>query len=289
MARTFTELVSIFNGEWNTQRLAEGLPVDDPNTWKKVSRKRFFRNIQCLLALTSETIFELFTTDVTAKLRELKPHTQRWYANKTLAYQHGFNLLPDSDEYDNTGYNDADIEAAKIVKYAAVVEQQNQYARVFLRIKLAGETAGDLAALTTPQVDGVKAYLARIKDAGIKLQVESLPADRAKMRWTIYYDPLILDAAGNRLDGTASDVVRVAIKEYFKNLPFNGIYVLEYHIDFLQLVDGVTIAIINEAQTKYGLLAYSNVQVKVTPDSGYLRFYDDADLVTDFIAQAPIR
>ncbi len=289
MARTFTELVTLFNTEYVAQRAAEGLPADDPALWSRVSRKRFFRNIQCLLALTTETIFDIFTRDVTTKLRELKPHTQRWYANKALAYQHGFNLLPDSDEFDNTGYTDAQIAASKVVKNSAVVEQQNQFGRVYLRIKLAGEDAGDLAPLTTPQVDGVKAYMARIKDAGVKLQIDSLPADRIKMKWSIYYDPLILDNAGNRLDGTISNVVKDTIKGYLKKLPFNGEYVREYHEDELQALDGVTIAIITEAQTKYGLLPFSNVNVKTTPDAGYLRFYDDAELEITYIAQPPIR
>jgi len=289
MARTYAELIAIFNNEYVAQRAAEGLPADDPALWKRVSRKRFNRNIQCALALTTETIFDIFTSDVDTKLRELMPHTERWYANKSLAYQHGFNLLPEDDEYDNTDKSEEDIEASKIVKYAAVVSQENQFGRVYLRIKLATEDADDLAPLSNTQLDGVKAYLARIKDAGVKLQIDSLPADQAKMKWTVYYDPLILDNNGNRLDGTASDVVRTAIKEYFKNLPFNGIYVLEYHTDAVQLVPGVVIPVINECSTKYGLLPYTNVNVKVTPDAGYLRFVDDADLEIIYIPQAPIK
>ncbi|MGQ0737672.1 MAG: nucleotidyltransferase [Bacteroidota bacterium] len=289
MARTLNELITIYDTAYASERAAAGLPVDDTALWSRVSRKRFLRMVHCLLALTQETIFDIFKADVDAKLRELKPHTERWYANKSLAYQYGFNLLPDSDLFDNTGYTDAQIAASKVVKYAAVVEQENQFGRVYLRIKLAGETAGDLAPLTAPQLAGVKEYLKRIKDAGVKLQVDSLDADNIKMKWTVYYDPLILDANGNRLDGTASNVVKDAIKGYLKKLPFNGIYVIEYHIDEVQLVEGVVIAEVTECQTKYGLLPFTAVQVKTTPDAGYLRFIDDSYLEITYIPQSQIR
>lgn len=289
MARTLNELITIYDQAYASERAVAGLPVDDPSLWSRVSRKRFLRMVHCLLALTQETIFDIFKSDVDLKLKELRPHTERWYANKAVAYQHGFNLLPDSEFFDNEGYTDVQIEESKVVKYAAVVEQENQFGRVYLRIKLAREDNDDLAPLTTPQLNGVKEYMKRVKDAGVKLQVDSLPADNIKMKWVVYYDPLILDNNGNRLDGTASDVVKDAIKGYLKKLPFNGIYVLQYHTDEVQLVEGVVIAEITECQTKYGLLPFTAVNVKTTPDAGYLRFIDDTYLEITYLPQTPIR
>lgn len=255
----------------------------------KVARWRLWTYIVAAAIYVHETFFDLFKADVNETIALLKPHTAKWYATKALAYQHGFALLPDSDLFDNDGYTETQIDESKIVKYAAVVEQENIYQRVFLRIKLARENAGDLAPLTEPQLEGVIEYFKRVKDAGVKLVIESLPADSIKMQWHIFYDPLILDAEGNRTDGTASDVIKTAIKEYLKNLPFNGVYVLQYHIDALQAVEGVTIAEIDLAQTKYGLLPFANVNVQTTPDAGYLRFTDDADLQITYTAQSPIK
>lgn len=289
MARTLDELITTYNQAYTTERAEAGLPADDPASWSRVSRKRLFRAVQCILALTVETIFDIFKTDVDAKLRELKPHSPRWYANKALAYQHGFTLLPDSDQFDNTGVAEADITASKVVKYAAVVEQENGYGRVFLRIKLAKDSGSDLTQLSEPELGGVTAYLGRVKDAGVKLLVQSLPADSIKMKWRIYYDPLVLDANGNRLDGTQNEADKTAIKAYLKKLPFNGIYVTQYHIDDVQLVEGVVIAEVELCQTKYGSLPFTSVNTKITPDSGYLRFADDADLEIIRIPQSPIR
>lgn len=289
MARTLDELIEMYNLAYIAERTEVGLAADDPASWSRVSRKRLLRNIQCLLALTTETIFDIFKTDVDNKLRELKPHTDRWYATKALSYQHGFALLPDSDLFDNTGYTEQQITASKVVKHSAVVEQENEFGRVSLRIKLAGEDGDDLAPLEDPQLDGVTEYLRRIKDAGVKLLVQSLPADHIKMKWSIYYDPLILDANGNRLDTTENDAVKNAIKDYLKKLPFNGIYVVQYHIDHVQQVEGVVIAEVNQCQTQFGSLPFTAVNVKLTPDAGYMRFDENTDLEIVYIPQSPIK
>jgi hypothetical protein len=289
MARTFEELKTIFNEAYVQERSEAGLPAEDPAIWSRVSRKSLFRAVQCFLSFTVESLFDLFKSDVDKKIKELKPHSERWYATKALMFQYGFNLLPDSDEFDNTGYTDTQIQDSKVVKYAAVVEGENQYGRLFLRVKLATVSGGDLSQLSAPQLAGATGYLQRIKDAGVKLQIDSLPFDSIKMTWKIYYDPLILDNQGNRLDGTQTDAIRTAVKGYLKKLPFNGIYVVQYHIDELQLIDGVVIAEVQDCQTKYGVLPFIAVNVKITPDAGYMRFAADEDLEIEYIPQAPIR
>lgn len=289
MARTLEELMTAYNQAYTQERSEAGLVADDPVNWSRVSRKRLLRAVQCILCWTVETIFDIFKADVDAKILELKPHSERWYANKALAYQHGFNLITDSDLFDNTGATEQTISASKVVKYAAVVEQENDYGRVFLRIKLATINVSDLEPLSETQLDAFKNYMSRIKDAGVKLVVDSLPSDAIKMKWRIFYDPLILDASGNRLDGTQSEVDVAAIKDYLKQLPFNGVYVTQYHIDALQAVEGVVIAEVDLVQTKYGDLPFTSVNTKVTPDAGYLRFVDDADLEIERIPQSPIR
>ncbi|RXK57577.1 nucleotidyltransferase [Lacibacter luteus] len=284
MARTIAEI----HNEIIAAVQADATLGAELTSTSRVSKWRTWSYIVSFAIWVHEKLFDLFKQEVSETIATLKPHTAKWYASKALAYQHGFPLKEDSDQFDNTGYTDTQIEESRVVAYAAVVEQTDQYGRVFLRIKLARINGGDLAPLTAPQLAGVQEYFARIKDAGVKLVIESIAADSIKMNWRIYYDPLILDSTGSRTDGTAADVVKNAIKDYLKNLPFNGVYVLQYHIDALQQVEGITIPIIDLAQTKYGLLPFTNVNVKTTPDSGYLRFADDADLNITYIAQTPI-
>lgn len=236
-----------------------------------------------------EKIYDALRAEILDLLARLKPHTLRWYAEKAEAFQYGFNLLPDSDQFNNTGYTEEQIEASKVVKYAAIVEQQSQTGRTILRIKLATTNESDLEPLTTPQLNAFRNYMARIKDAGVPLQIDSLPPDKIKATWKVYYDPLILAADGSRLDGTDAAPVKTAIKKYLENLPFNGTYVLAFHVDAVQKIEGVVIPHIVSCSTSYGAYPFSTVNVLYEPDAGYLRFSQDSDLTIEYVAQSAIQ
>ena len=236
-----------------------------------------------------DSLFDLFQADTIAYIASMKPHSLRWYAEVVKRYQHGFALVAGTDDYENAGKTVEEIAASKIVKYSAVVEQENQFGRIALRIKLATEAGADLAPLSTEQLAGVREYMKQIKDAGVALIIDSLPPDSLKMSWTVYYNPLILNADGGRLDGSATQPVREAIKNYIKNLPFNGTFALAYVTDAVQAVPGVVIPKIDLAQFKYGDLSYANIDTWIVPDAGYLRFINDEDLVINYIAQSEIR
>lgn len=248
----------------------------------KTSTRRKWTFVFAYCGWWLENLWDQFMADVVAYLKTRKPHRLEWYRDMTLRYQHGFNLLPDSDEYDNTGYNDAQIAASKVIKYAAVVQQMNVFGRISLRIKIATIAGGDLAPLSLAVINGLKAYFERVADAGVPIIISSLPADHIKQEWTIYYDPLLLDSNGNRLDGSASDVARAAIKGYMPNLPFNGLFVNTLHIDHVQKVPGIVIPELNVSQAKYGALPFSNINTEYLPDAGYLRFIDDSYLTITY-------
>lgn len=288
MARSTAEIQASITASYVSEMASVGITVD-PSTWSRVDLERQLMFVAAADANYLEELYDLLRIEIDTRLKEQKPHTPRWYAGIAKLYQHGYNLIAEGDTYDNTGVSAADIAAAKIVKYSAVVEQVNVYGRVSLRIKLATNDGTDLTPLSPVQLAGVKEYFARVKDGGVHLQIDSLPPDNIKQSWIVYYDPLILDAAGSRLDGTDSSPVRTAIKSYLENLPFNGTYVLAYHIDAVQAIDGVVIPTITEAVVKYGLLDYQSVNVLYNPDAGYLRFYNENDLSITYIAQSAIQ
>ncbi len=109
------------------------------------------------------------------------------------------------------------------------------------------------------------------------------------MAWKVYYDPLVLSSTGARLDGSDNEPVKTAIKKYLENLPFNGTYVLAYHIDFVQKIDGVIIPHIVSAAARYGTLDFNSINVLYEPDAGYLRFATDSDLQIEYIAHSVIQ
>jgi hypothetical protein len=227
---------------------------------------------------TIENLRDIFKADVNNTIATLKPHTPKWYAQKALAFQFGYDLPADSDVYDNTGIDDATIAASKCIAYVAVIEQDK-----FLRIKVAALNGGDLAQVPGDKLTAFIAYMQKIKDAGVKLLITSGSPDGLKQTADIYYNPLVLNENGNRLDGTSNTPVQDAWKKYLKNLPFNGVYALQSLQDQLQLVEGVNLINIKSALSKYGALPYTGFAVFYVPDAGYLRFLDDADLALTFI------
>lgn len=232
---------------------------------------------------TLETLFDLHKAEVTDIIDNMKPHSLRWYANMAKAFQYGYNLVDGEDYYDNTGLTDEQITASKVVAYSAVVEQEKN-----LRIKVAAVDSGDLAPLPADQKTAFDEYMSRVKDAGVKLVIDSLPADRLILSLDIYYNPLVLDNNGARLDGTSGEPVPDAIRNYLKNLPFNGYLVLAYLVDALQKVDGVVIPDLTKAEAYYGANIGGAINVKYNPDAGYLRIADE-DLSLTFIPQTVIK
>lgn len=255
----------------------------------KVAIWRLWVYIWAFCAFVLETLFDTFTSDNNTELNNRIPHTTRWYANKGLLYQHGRDLIAETDKYDNAGLTDVEIETLQVVKYSAVSKIKNEFGRITLRIKLAGSDGSDLKALDADQLSGVKEYFDRVADAGDDLDITSGNPDGVRIIYDIYYDPLILSANGIRLDGTAQTPVQDAIKAYLTNLPFNGTFVLQYLSDQVEAVEGVVIANLKSASAQYGLLPYSNISVKYVPDAGYLRLLDDTDLQLNFIPQSKIK
>jgi hypothetical protein len=274
MARTITEIQNEIIGRVQVNATLSPLLTSTSKTaiWREIT----FVVAMCIWTL--DQLFDLFKKDVDETIASLKPHSLRWYSQKAKAFQYGYNLVADADYYDNTGIDEATIEASKIVDYAAVVENDRG-----LRIKVARDNGADLVAFTTPQLTAFVEYMRIVKDAGVKLLITSTAADSLKLTIDIYYNPLVLNGDGQRLDGIDVEPAQNATKTYLKNLPFNGVFLLQNLVDQLQLVDGVIIADVKSAQAKYGDLAFQSFSVKYLPDSGYLRFANNTDLVMNFI------
>jgi len=229
-----------------------------------------------------EVIYDLFRAEIDNDISLLKPHSARWYANIAKLFQYGFNLVAESDYYDNTGLTQDQITAAQIVAYAAVVEQQRG-----IRIKVAKIVGNDLGALASNELDAFSEYMEEVKDAGIKLLITSGVADDLKSTLRMFYNPLVLAADGSRIDGTDPSPVQTAFNNYLKNLPFNGIFAPSLMVDQLQAVDGVVLVKDDLWQARYGALDYTNIDVQYNPDAGYLRI-DPSNLAITFIPQSPI-
>ena len=254
------------------------------------SRRRIWTYVVSYAIWLLETIFDTHTAEVTADLAALRPPTIEWYETKIKAFQLGFALLADSDQFDNSNATDAAIAASKVIAYSAVQRNQLSNGVVQLRLKLNGTDGTNLTVLDADTLASFGVYLDRFQPAGDSVIYNSNIADNIKMSWTIYYDPTILKADGSRQDGTAATPVQDAIKLFLKTqdqnggMFFNGRYSITKHIDWVQAVEGVVTPDVISCSASYGSLPFQTIAEYYKPDGGALQFASDADLTITFIA-----
>lgn len=265
MARSIQEIQTLIYQAKTQEPALESL-----NSTSKVAIWRLWVYIIAVAIWSLEKIFDLHRADIDKRLAELKPHTARWYRSKALAFQYGFDLLPDSDKFNNVGHTEEQIEASKIVKYSAVVESPNEGRLI---VKIAGEQGEQLQPITDAQKQAFESYLQEIKDAGVRLSVVNYQPDILHLQMKIVYDPLVLDSNGQSITNAFNPIERT-IKAYLKKLPFNGELVLAHLIDALQQAEGVKIPHLVLAQSKnitssgeYG--AFETIEISKIPTAGY--------------------
>jgi hypothetical protein len=213
-----------------------------------------------------DNLFDLHKGECGTLIAAEKAHRPEWYKSLALAFQHGqaFNVV--TQKFDNTGLTEAEIEAQKIVAQASVTEVDGR-----LRMKVARMVDGDFAPLDEEQLAAFAAYMEKAKDFGVNIKKESLPADSLKLDLDIFYNPLVLRADGSRIDGNGSTPVIDAVRQYLRELRFDGEYANSRLNDKLQGVEGVELPVIKSALSKYGSRPYSLIDERYIPDAGYLR------------------
>ncbi len=242
-----------------------------------LSLENILFDIVAFAVYTLELLFGQHKIELTEMLYNQKSGRLAWYRDKLLRFQFGFNLLPDSDEYNNAGATDAEIENSRIIRYSAATEADDQ-SRVIL--KIAGESGGELAPITQAQREAVEEYIERFRYAGIPLTLINYEPDLLYIGMKIYRDPLVLDANGTNIRTGIQPVIE-AINDFLLELPFDGEFVIQSLVDKLQLVEGVLIAhpiniatawIDPQAQA-YGVPV--PLDVKRLPESGYYKIADN--------------
>jgi hypothetical protein len=224
--------------------------------------------------------FDTYKIELDIKIREQKKYSQLWFRERALAYRHGEGLLPESDEYAGEPVDDTNFP----VKRAAVIELElNNRKQLF--IKVASENSSELVAVSDSVKAGLTQYFAIIKPAGTKIVVFTGPADDLKLDIRFYYDPLIFDQNGARIDGSANTIVQDTIREYLKDLKFNGEFTLAALEDLLQNIEGCADreAYIDNAEANYLTPPnYQSITSNYVANSGYMQIIDE-NLNIDFI------
>jgi len=282
MARSIADIKKEMTGYFIANETVIGLYGLDrsksfEDQFSKVSLESILFYVVAVAIWSLEVLFDTHKTEISSLIDSSKPHRLKWYVNKTLSFQYGRTLVTDSDVYDNTDVTDEQIEAERVVKYAAAVEVAGR-----IVIKVAGESAGERAKLTVEQESALVAFLKEVKDAGVKIDLINKAANSFKATIDIYYDPMVLNASLSSL-ANGGNPVKDAIENFIQNLPFNGEYRNSALVDLLQNVPGVVIPELHIA-----VIDGTQVQAKATPTAGYMRVFAESDLILNAIPYATI-
>jgi hypothetical protein len=277
MARTIKEIQDDLIAQVQTDATLAALLTSTSRTaiW------RLWIFIIAVVCWTLEQLHDLFKADVNEIIAEKVPHSLRWYVKKAKEFQYGYNLVPERDYYDNTGIPDDVVAASKIVAYAAFTVEPN------VRMKLAKKVGNNLAPLTPVERLAFVAYARRFRDAGVPLKdstITSTNPDKLRVVIRARYNPLILNANGERLDGADNFPLRNGGKDYLQNVVFNGLVSVQKFVDRMQKVEGIDDLHIDEIQSQYGALPFTSIDIDVIPDSGYM-IIEDVDFVVTYYAQ----
>lgn len=218
-----------------------------------------------------EMLFDTHTVEINAALDAMLPHTVRWYRTKVLQFQYPNRaLIPDTDQYDNTGLTPEEIEELQVVKYCAV---EDRYSKLY--IKVAKGEPGARQTLSDDEETALSYYINEIKDAGVPYQIINQQADKFAVKAVIYYNPMLLNPADR--------IVETAIREYVSNLTFNGEYANVFLVDHLQAIPGVIIPHLIEVRTQRAANPWEIIDVKTIAESGYFIVENDSDLDITYI------
>lgn len=250
----------------------------------KVAIWRLLFYVMAFAIMTFEKLLDAFDVVVDTKIANLRPGKLAWYRQKAKDFQYGFPMYTESDEFDNTGYTDAEIEASKIIAYAAVTETTLNDVRVVL-VKVAKLSGTDLVPLSNTEYAAFSDYMqTKVKFAGTTLIIYNQVADLLKAEVDVYYDPLLLDGNGLRTDG-AGYPVKDAANIYPTQLEFDGEFTNAGFIDALQSCYGVSRRKVNlkKMERKPSGGTYQSVGSSFVPFAGYCKF-DNNGLTINYIA-----
>lgn len=266
--------------------------VTDADSTSKVANWRLWVYIFSLATFNLEKLWDVFKKEVDELIARTRPHTVNWYRSKALEYMHGVELVPETDYYNTSAMTSEQIQAYKIIANAAPVKEV-LYGNGRLRLKVVRILNNEYAPLTDDQLTAFTAYMNTVADAGTLVEPTSGDADLLKLQIDLYYDPLVLNPLGQRLDGTNNTPVQDGIKGFLKSLKFNGSYINTKLENELELIEGVIYPVIKKAWSKYGQYAYettgvANVgeidEIRVA-DAGHMKL-DEQSLVINWIARS---
>lgn len=276
MARTVEQIQQVI-----FDKIAANSNLAGLTSISKVAIWRLMVYVMAFCAWSLETLFDIHVVEINVKIAEQKKGVLPWYKTMALQFQYGFALVPGQDYFDNGIATLEEIEASKIIKYAAVTEPDGQ-----VLVKIATETDGKLSPIPNEVLESFIHYMKRIRWAGVDVVVINYLPDLLYLILQIKRDPLLIDANGMSILN-ANYPVKEALQEFMKELPFDGELRLSALVDKLQKVPGVIDATLLSAQSSWidantaGYGIPQPIYIAKIPISGYFEIenFDNIEYV----------
>lgn len=246
MARTVTDISQAIKADFvanltlrSVYELDASLTFDDQ--FSRVSIEAILIYIWSMAVYIHESYIDSKTAEIESQIASEYLFSIPWYSGISLAFQLGdslkLNEVTNKIEY-------SVVDASKqIIKFATVRQRLvSGVTKLQLYVAKAGKTA-----LTTDELTAFSGYITQRGAAGTHFQFISLAPDQLELNLRVYYDPQILNAAGEKLsDGTKSVVM--AINSYLDAIKYGGVFNRTRQTDAIQLADGVNDIILGDVK-----------------------------------------
>lgn len=265
-----------------TEILDEVLSDADLSSLNSASKTAIWRLWAFVCAFQNwlhELLWIRYKTILNAAAAAAQSHGSPWYKSRALEYQYG-----DEVEVVNgvVGYPVLN-EANRIVAVASVTEVVTDGSVI---LKVARLVSGNLAPLTTGQLDGFRGYVNAFRDAGVRLSVISQNADVLRLQATVFYD-----ASRQSIDAF-QPAFEAAVVDYLRNrIDFDGKFRRLKLIDRLQELSAFVDIDIDVLQASVAYVVTPNwvdIDLSYTTVAGYLNVDDNYPLDVTITYQANV-
>lgn len=231
------------------QDLLNSLQSDTP-----VAIWKLWAFISAVAYNTEEQRWDDFLEEVTAIKNSTPVYNRKWWVEQALNFQYNHNVVINEDT-NSIEYTVTD-EAAKIIGSCTVSDVSG---KVVLKIRGANSDI-----LTSDELSQFNTYINKIKPVGDRVIVNNFLADKLKIYYNIYYNPLL------NLSDIKSNV-ESTINNYITNLPYDNAVNINQLTDLLQEVEGVEEPVFLNAEGKANAGSYNSFNNFYTTTAGYCK------------------
>lgn len=179
-----------------------------------------------------EQLWDVFRLETEQRVNDAYVTSLSWYHRKALEFQKGDSLTFDDKTY-SFRYLHTDIEK-QVVKNVAIRQVTDENVT---KLKVYYSGAGKQPIEEDVRIS-FEAYMREIGAAGTHFLFVSAPPDSLRIHLHIYYDALVLDSTGTRLDGGGKPIEET-IEAYLNSLEYGGVFYASKLVDMIQATEGV--------------------------------------------------